>query len=81
MASSIPATTTTTIIVTCAVNCGVGMLQIEAISEGFLSVVPSAALRLNTWHEIEKRVCGEPEIAFEDLKAASMFHLLFCSEY
>lgn len=39
--------------------------------EGFLSVVPEAVLNLLTWQEIEKRVCGDPEITVEGIRKSS----------
>ena len=43
----------------------------EAIREGFLSVIPVPVLKLNTWQEVERRICGIPTVSFEDLKASS----------
>ena len=45
--------------------------QIEAIRSGLLQVVPEAVLELFAWHEIEKRICGDPEITFETLRKNS----------
>ncbi|XP_043941703.1 E3 ubiquitin-protein ligase HECTD3-like isoform X2 [Protopterus annectens] len=42
--------------------------QISAMKAGLVKVVPHAALSLLTWQEIEKKICGDPEIAIEDLK-------------
>ncbi|NXE45310.1 HECD3 ligase, partial [Casuarius casuarius] len=42
--------------------------QIAAIRAGLLRVVPQAMLDLLTWQQLEKRVCGEPEITVADLK-------------
>ena len=39
-----------------------------AIREGLLSVVPEAILNLLTWQEIEKKICGDPEISVEGLR-------------
>ena len=39
-----------------------------AIKEGLLSVVPEAILNLLTWQEIEKKICGDPEISVEGLR-------------
>lgn len=44
------------------------LIQVRAIREGFLSVVPEAALNLITWREIEIRICGNPEITIEELR-------------
>ncbi|KAF6038014.1 HECTD3 [Bugula neritina] len=40
----------------------------QSYREGFLSVVPEAALNLITWREIEIRICGNPEITIEELR-------------
>ena len=39
-----------------------------AIREGLLLVVPEAILNLLTWQEIEKKICGDPEISVEGLR-------------
>ena len=36
-----------------------------------LKVVPQAVLDLLTWQEVEKKVCGDPEITVEALKRLS----------
>ena len=46
-------------------------LQIEWMRRGLLSVIPQAVLDLLTWQELEKRVCGDPEITVEALKRTS----------
>lgn len=38
---------------------------------GLLKVVPQAVLDLLTWQEVEKKVCGDPEITVEALKKLS----------
>lgn len=38
---------------------------------GMLKVVPQAVLDLLTWQEVEKKVCGDPEITVEALKRLS----------
>lgn len=38
---------------------------------GMLKVVPQAVLDLLTWQEVEKKVCGDPEISVEALKRLS----------
>ncbi|XP_064606807.1 E3 ubiquitin-protein ligase HECTD3-like [Liolophura sinensis] len=43
-------------------------LQIQAIKQGLLKVVPQAVLDLLTWQELEKRICGDPEITLEALR-------------
>ncbi|XP_053325726.1 E3 ubiquitin-protein ligase HECTD3 [Spea bombifrons] len=47
--------------------------QIGAIQAGLLKVVPQAVLDLLTWQELEKRVCGDPEISVEALKKLTRF--------
>lgn len=42
--------------------------QVQAIQRGILQVVPQAVLEMLTWHEFEKRVCGDPEISMEALR-------------
>uniref|UniRef100_A0A672I936 HECT domain-containing protein n=1 Tax=Salarias fasciatus TaxID=181472 RepID=A0A672I936_SALFA len=42
--------------------------QIAALRAGLLKVVPQAVLDLLTWQEVEKKVCGDPEITVEALK-------------
>lgn len=46
-------------------------LQIAAMQAGLLKVVPQAVLDLLTWQEVEKKVCGDPEISVEALKRLS----------
>lgn len=50
------------------------LLQIAAMQAGLLKVVPQAVLDLLTWQEVEKKVCGDPEITVEALKRLSTFH-------
>lgn len=38
---------------------------------GLLKVVPQAVLDLLTWQEVEKKVCGDPEISVDALKRLS----------
>lgn len=49
--------------------------QIAAVQAGLLKVVPQAVLDLHTWQEVEKKVCGDPEISVEALKRLSEFSL------
>lgn len=44
------------------------LCQIAAMQAGLLKVVPQAVLDLLTWQEVEKKVCGDPEITVEALK-------------
>lgn len=46
-------------------------LQIAAMQAGLVKVVPQAVLDLLTWQEVEKKVCGDPEITVEALKRLS----------
>lgn len=46
-------------------------IQIAAMQAGLLKVVPQAVLDLLTWQEVEKKVCGDPEISVEALKRLS----------
>ena len=65
-------------------------LQIEAIRRGLLKVLSQAVLDLLTWQELERRVCGDPDLAVEALKKCSecslfepMFQMdesYFCSQ-
>lgn len=52
-------------------------LQIEAIRRGLLKVLSQAVLDLLTWQELERRVCGDPELSVEALKKCSEFLLPF----
>uniref|UniRef100_A0A673K6P0 E3 ubiquitin-protein ligase HECTD3-like n=1 Tax=Sinocyclocheilus rhinocerous TaxID=307959 RepID=A0A673K6P0_9TELE len=45
--------------------------QIAAMQAGLVKVVPQAVLDLLTWQEVEKKVCGDPEITVEALKRLS----------
>ncbi|XP_053738800.1 E3 ubiquitin-protein ligase HECTD3 [Synchiropus splendidus] len=47
--------------------------QIAAIQTGLLKVVPQAVLDLLTWQELEKKVCGDPEISVEALKRLTRY--------
>lgn len=42
--------------------------QVDAIKQGLLKVLPKAVLDLLTWQELEKKVCGDPDITVEALK-------------
>lgn len=41
---------------------------------GLLKVVPQAVLDLLTWQELEKKVCGDPEVTVDALRKLSEFH-------
>ncbi|XP_033636883.1 E3 ubiquitin-protein ligase HECTD3-like [Asterias rubens] len=47
--------------------------QVDAMRRGLLRVVPQAVLDLLTWQELEKKVCGDPEISVEALRKTSFF--------
>uniref|UniRef100_A0A8C1V606 HECT domain containing 3 n=1 Tax=Cyprinus carpio TaxID=7962 RepID=A0A8C1V606_CYPCA len=47
--------------------------QIAAIQAGLVKVVPQAVLDLLTWQEVEKKVCGDPEITVEALKRLTRY--------
>ena len=47
--------------------------QLAALRAGLESVVPREVLSLLTWQEIERRVCGNPEIAAEDIRVNCRF--------
>nr|XP_009477774.1 PREDICTED: E3 ubiquitin-protein ligase HECTD3-like [Pelecanus crispus] len=42
--------------------------QIAALRAGLLSVVPQPVLDLLTWQQLEKKVCGDPEITVAELR-------------
>ncbi|KFP69342.1 E3 ubiquitin-protein ligase HECTD3, partial [Acanthisitta chloris] len=42
--------------------------QITAMRAGLLSVVPQPVLDLLTWQQMEKRICGDPEITVAELQ-------------
>ncbi|NWQ65455.1 HECD3 ligase, partial [Neopipo cinnamomea] len=42
--------------------------QIAAMRAGLLRVVPQAVLDLLTWQQVEKRICGNPEITVDELR-------------
>lgn len=54
-------------------------LQIEAIRRGLLKVLSQAVLDLLTWQELERRVCGDPELSVEALKKCSEFFFFVSS--
>ncbi|KAK9538818.1 hypothetical protein VZT92_003967 [Zoarces viviparus] len=47
--------------------------QIAAMQAGLLKVVPQAVLDMLTWQEVEKKVCGDPEITVEALKRLTRY--------
>ncbi|NXN18637.1 HECD3 ligase, partial [Indicator maculatus] len=47
--------------------------QIAAMRAGLLRVVPQAVLDLLTWQQLEKKVCGDPEITVAELRKFMTF--------
>ncbi|XP_026994813.1 E3 ubiquitin-protein ligase HECTD3 isoform X1 [Tachysurus fulvidraco] len=47
--------------------------QVTAMQAGLMKVVPQAVLDLLTWQEVEKKVCGDPEISVEALKRLTRY--------
>ncbi|KAG7283406.1 hypothetical protein CRUP_031459 [Coryphaenoides rupestris] len=52
---------------------GGSSVAIAAMQAGLLKVVPQAVLDLLTWQEVEKKVCGDPEITVEALKRLTRY--------
>jgi E3 ubiquitin-protein ligase HECTD3 len=48
-------------------------VQIDAIRQGLVSVIPVELLNLITWQELELKVCGNPEISVEALKKSTRY--------
>ena len=46
-------------------------LKIAAMRAGLLRVVPQPVLDLLTWQQLEKKVCGDPEITVAELRKFS----------
>ena len=42
--------------------------QLSALRDGFFSTFPELATRLLTWRELERRVCGLPDVSVDALK-------------
>ncbi|XP_030878781.1 E3 ubiquitin-protein ligase HECTD3 isoform X3 [Leptonychotes weddellii] len=47
--------------------------QLAAMQAGLLKVVPQAVLDLLTWQELEKKVCGDPEVTVDALRKLTRF--------
>ena len=47
--------------------------QIFAIRNGLEKVIPKAVLGLMAWQEVERRICGDPEITLEVLKKSTHY--------
>ncbi|XP_038067988.1 E3 ubiquitin-protein ligase HECTD3-like [Patiria miniata] len=47
--------------------------QVESMRQGLLRVVPQAVLDLLTWQELEKKICGDPEISVAALRKTTFF--------
>ncbi|KAK3285645.1 hypothetical protein CYMTET_6764 [Cymbomonas tetramitiformis] len=54
---------------------GEGDSQVAAIREGVLRAVPELVLELMTWQQMEKAVCGKPEIDVEMLRRVTTVNL------
>lgn len=50
--------------------------QVDAIRRGVLKSVPQAVIDLLTWQELEKKICGDPEISVEALQKSSMLRFI-----
>jgi E3 ubiquitin-protein ligase HECTD3 len=50
---------------------------LEALKNGLESVVSRHILSLHTGFELEKKICGSPEISIEDLKMSSKYLNIF----
>lgn len=48
-------------------------VQISAVRQGLVSVIPVELLNLITWQELELKVCGCPEISVELLKKSTRY--------
>lgn len=55
------------------------LLQTEALRQGLLQVVPQAFVDLLTWQELERVICGDPEVSVEALKRTSKYTVLHAS--
>ncbi len=47
------------------------LIQVAALKRGLLSVIPQAVLDLMTWQELERWICGDPDVTIEALKRSS----------
>ena len=47
--------------------------QLEAIMTGFAKCVPKEILVLHSWREIERKICGNPEVTVEALKLHAIY--------
>ncbi|XP_065069856.1 E3 ubiquitin-protein ligase HECTD3-like [Rhopilema esculentum] len=47
--------------------------QINSIRKGILKTIPQAVLDLLTWQELEKKICGDPEISVEALQKSAQY--------
>ena len=53
------------------------LVQVQAIREGLMSVIPESVLSLLTWSNLERGVCGDREISVAQLKSAcKCFYLM-----
>ena len=47
--------------------------QLTALANGFFSCFPALAARLLTWRELERRVCGVPDVSVDTLKRIARY--------
>jgi E3 ubiquitin-protein ligase HECTD3 len=47
--------------------------QLSAVAEGFYSVFPQIGARLLTWRELERRVCGLPDVDVSQLQRIARY--------
>ena len=47
--------------------------QLNAVAQGFYSVFPQIGARLLTWRELERRVCGLPDVDVSQLKRIARY--------
>eukprot|EP00794_Sanderia_malayensis_P004582 gene4582-5184_t len=50
--------------------------QVEALRFGLTAVVPKSIISCLTWRELERNICGSPEISINDLKANCRYYEL-----
>ena len=50
-----------------------GQLQIKAIRNGFMKIVPFSILKLFSWHDVEIKICGKPTYTADALKKITIY--------
>lgn len=55
-------------------------LQMEHIRRGFFSVVPPSATRVLSWTDLQRKVCGLPNVDMAVLRARTVYSPSFISE-